>query len=398
MSTPVVAAGAPDARPLAVTTTVALGPPRARLEGVSGNWGGAPVNASDLAGTAVFAQLRASALRGWEESSLHQYTGAWNRFFLWCAERTPPLCPLPAEELTIAMFLQHRLGSAKSYSVIRTDSAAIGALHKLNLFAQRPTRGPLPSLVRECAKRELGLAATRDKDPFPWAAVAQMAMAYCTPTSEPWRWVVGLLAVACFAGMARYNDCAQLRWQDIEFEPLYVVLRFVKRKHKVYKLKSSVRIARLEGRTVCFYSLLQQWLARSGGSPGGVVFPGFAARLPRRLTPSVPISYFRYRTCLSVDLGPYVGLSPEAFLLRFGTQSARSGGASAASNAGVPFEVWGQHGGWSSRASQLVYMACDVPTTLSTTLAIMPSVTAGDWHNAALVDSDSDESECEVEL
>ena len=48
--------------------------PRARLEGVSGNWGGAPVNASDLAGTAVFAQLRASALRGWEESSLHQYT------------------------------------------------------------------------------------------------------------------------------------------------------------------------------------------------------------------------------------------------------------------------------------------------------------------------------------
>ena len=196
--------------------------------------------------------------------------------------------------------------------------------------------------------------------------------------------------MAGFAGMARYSDCAQLRWQDIEFEPLYVVLRFVKRKHKVYKLKSSVRIARLEGRTVCFYSLLQQWLARSGGSPGGVVFPGFAARLPRRLTPSVPISDFRYRTCLSV------GLSPEAFLLRFGTQSARSGGASAASNAGVPFEVWGQHGGWSSRASQLVYMACDVPTTLSTTVAIMPSVTAGDWHNAALVDSDSDESECEL--
>ena len=47
---------------------------------------------------------------------------------------------------------------------------------------------------------------------------------------------------------------------------------------------------------------------------------------------------------------------------------------------------------------QLVYMACDVPTTLSTTLVIMPSVIAGEWHNAALVDSDSDESECEVEL
>jgi hypothetical protein len=44
------------------------------------------------------------------------------------------------------MFLQHRLGSAKSYRH--------WGLHKLNLFTQRPTRGPLPSLVRECAKRE----------------------------------------------------------------------------------------------------------------------------------------------------------------------------------------------------------------------------------------------------
>jgi hypothetical protein len=321
-------------------------------------------------------------------------------FFQWCADRTPPLCALPADELTVAGYLQHRLNSAKSFSVIKTASAAIAALHKVNLFPGRPTRGPLPSLIRECAMRVLGLAATRDKAPFPWEAVARLGLSYCTAASAPWCWVVGLMAVVCFAGFGRYSDIAQLLWQDVVFEPLFVTIRFVKRKHNVYKLKSQVRIARLVGRSVCPYSLLQSWLARSGGHPQAPVFLDFAAALPRLLTPGVPISYGRYRACLSVGLGPLLSppLSPAAFLRRFGTQSARSGGASAASNAGIPFEVWGQHGGWRSRAAQLVYMACDVPTTLSTSLAIMPSVTVGDWHLAALVGSDSEESDDEVEL
>ena len=381
-----------------VTSTVAVGPPRARLAGVTGNWAASPVHASDLVGTAVYGRLHATALRGWEESSLQQYVYAWNTFFMWCAERTPPLCPLPAEEVTIAMYFQHRLDSAKSFSVLRSASAAIAAFHKVNLFPQRPTRGPLPSMVRECGKRLLGLAANRDKAPFPWEAIARLALVFCTPTSEPWRWVVGLLAVVCFAGFGRYNDFAPMLWQDIVFEPTFVVFRFVKRKHNVYKLKSQVRVARLEGRSVCPYALLQQWQARSGGPTVGVVFPGFAAALSQRcLTPGVPISYRRYRTCLSVDLGPFLELSPAAFLKRFGTQSTRSGGASAAANAGIPFEVWGQHGGWRSRTAQLVYMACDVPTTLSTTLAIMPSITEGDRHMAALVATDSEESDSEAE-
>jgi hypothetical protein len=297
------------------------------------------------------------------------------------------------------MYLQHRLNSAKSFSVIKSASAAIAAVHKMNMFTCRPTRGPMVALVRECAKRTLGLAATRDKAPFPWEAVARLALNFCTADSAPWCWVVGLMAVVCFAGFGRYSDIAQLLWQDVVFEPLFVVLRFAKRKHNVYKLKSLVRIARLEGRTVCPFSLLQRWFARSGGAPSDPVFPCFGARAPWLITPGVPISYDRYRTCLSVGLGPFLTppLSPVDFLRRFGTQSARSGGASAAANAGIPFEVWGQHGGWRSRASQLVYMACDVPATLSTTLAIMPSVTVGDLHMAALVDSDS-ESEEEVEL
>ena len=40
----------------------------------------------------------------------------------------------------------------------------------------------------------------------------------------------------------------------------------------------------------------------------------------------------------------------------FGSQSGRSGGASAAANAGVPWERWGQHGSSLSALAQRAYM------------------------------------------
>ena len=46
----------------------------------------------------------------------------------------------------------------------------------------------------------------------------------------------------------------------------------------------------------------------------------------------------------------------DGFLATFRTQSRRSGGASAAANAGVPMERWGQHGSWNSLSAQRAYM------------------------------------------
>ena len=78
------------------------------------------------------------------------------------------------------------------------------------------------------------------------------------------------MVVVCFAGFGRYNDFGPMLCHDIVFEPTFVMLRFVKRKHNVYKLKSQVRAARLEGRSVCPpYALLRQWQARSGGPTVG---------------------------------------------------------------------------------------------------------------------------------
>ncbi len=60
-----------------------------------------------------------------------------------------------------------------------------------------------------------------------------------------------------------------------------------------------------------------------------------------------------------------MGISPTEFLSRNGSQSDRSGGASAASNACIPSELWGPHGDMTSAAAQRCYMQKDGGSILS---------------------------------
>ncbi len=56
---------------------------------------------------------------------------------------------------------------------------------------------------------------------------------------------------------------------------------------------------------------------------------------------------------------------------KFATQSGRSGGASAAANAEVPAELWGQHGDWKTMDAQKRYMKTHPTRLLSVSRAAM---------------------------
>ncbi len=80
-------------------------------------------------------------------------------------------------------------------------------------------------------------------------------------------------------------------------------------------------------------------------------FCGFNGRLvaksPQKTTPSaVPIKYDQYVRYFSLWFGEVLGISTQEFKAQYGSQSGRSGGASAASNADIPIELWGQHAWW----------------------------------------------------
>ena len=101
----------------------------------------------------------------WAESTSKTYRSAWNDFVRWCGARSPPQLALPAHELTIALYLEHRTQSTSSFAVIKTASAAIAHMHNLNLYSSEPTKGAMAAMVRREATRDLGVAPQHIKEP-----------------------------------------------------------------------------------------------------------------------------------------------------------------------------------------------------------------------------------------
>eukprot|EP00873_Tetraselmis_striata_P007912 jgi/Tetstr1/428176/TSEL_018227.t1 len=199
--------------------------------------------------------------------------------------------------------------------------------------------------LKAAAKRTLGLAVKNAKEPFAWPDIAKLVRLRCRDDSGICSWIVAVAAAVSFAGFCRYSDLRVLRWEDVSFLSTYLEFRFVKRKNDQH---------RLCGKTLRY---LARWL-----SP--------------LLTPAI---------------------TEAAFLTRFGTQSSRSDGASAAANADIPFATWGQHRGWKSTSAQLRYMGLDEKHVLSVSRAILTLAEVDELDDSdgdgSSPDTDSDSSQ-----
>ena len=122
--------------------------------------------------------------------------------------------------------------------------------------------------------------------------------------------------------------------------------------------------------------LLRELKTYTGGSEGLHAFRGFNGRLvaksPRSTAPGPKkIIYDQFIRFMSLWFSGVMGVSVAAFQKQFATQSGRRGGTSAASNAGVPAELWGQHEDCKSWEAQKLFMKTDTPSLLSVSRAAM---------------------------
>jgi hypothetical protein len=124
---------------------------------------------------------------------------------------------------------------------------------------------------------------------------------------------------------------------------------FDKRKKTQFRQGNNRLIASFPLATVWNVWLLRELQLCTGGAVYLHVIRGFNGRLvaknPRATTPGQKkITYDQFLRFLSLWFGEVMSVSVAAFRKKFARQSGRSGGASAASNADVPAELWGQHG------------------------------------------------------
>ena len=323
-------------------------------------------------------------------------------FVQFCAERTPPLPALPATEEGVAMFLQHRMNTVGAYSTVRGSSAAIAAAHRMNRLPA-VTQTPLVRAVREAAKRKFGVAIQNMKAPFQWNDVTRFVRQCCNRESSPPRWMLGILTLICFGCMARYDCVHDLRWGKVDMSnEEWVEIEFGKRKGNQYRARGKTRLSRSADPSVCPVRLLAIWKQKLMGE--GVtctearVFPMFDGT---RITQgrewdspfgsrNRPIPYSQFRNYLSKWFAPLLNMTAQQFLEKFGTKSGRSGGASAASNAGVAVERWGQHGGWKTFESQKHYMQLDDAALLQVSQLIMPTAPQAEPGTGHTLCNDSD--------
>ena len=311
----------------------------------------------------------------WAASTSQTYRSAWNDFTRWCAARRPPLSALPASELTIALYLESRTESAKSFAVIKTASAAIAQMHSINLHPAEPTKGALASMIRKAAARDLGLAPHNLKSPWTWAQVRDFTATYCTPTGAEFTFITALAAATLFVCACRFDDAHALRWANLDASrPGFLVITFAKRKEDQFRKGSSVTIPDDPLLEPNLPAVFRRWkLILRPESESALVFPSFSLAMAKQgissLQLTTPLNYDVFSNALALWMGELMGLSPEEFKHRFGTRSGRAGGTTAALAAGVPEPLIRKHGDWRS-AAMYRYMEPDAITEATVARAI----------------------------
>jgi len=67
-------------------------------------WASKDINVDDPVEVALAARLQMSALAHVAGSTSRAYVGPWNAFVLWCGTLMRPRRPLPADDLTVALY------------------------------------------------------------------------------------------------------------------------------------------------------------------------------------------------------------------------------------------------------------------------------------------------------
>ena len=164
-----------------------------------------------------------------------------------------------------------------------------------------------------------------------------------------------------FAGFLRFNEIANLKESGVQVFDEHMELFIESSKTDQYRDGAWVTIARSSSPT-CPVQMLERYsrLGSIGGSPDMLLFRGIVHTKSGEQLRKKGGIYTRVRELVLQKLAA-LGLDPK----RFGLHSLRSGGASAAANAGVPDRLFKRHGHWRSENAKDGYVKDSLESRLS---------------------------------
>ena len=316
-------------------------------------------------------------------STMAGYDGPFLLFVEWCGERKPPRVPLPASEATTSLYLQFVAGTASSFAVVKTASAAIYCAHVCALIPEGliPTKSQACKQIRAAARNRLGAFAPGrgKKEPLEWEHVTAIVAIYCPLAGFTLASLTaGTMIAVMFAGFLRYDCSVQIFADEVKFYIGHMELFMETRKNQKLREGDVLVIARGSGPS-CPVTLVARLISAAKLEGKHVaLFQKFDGHKPL-MGPKAPplsgqkMSYGQCRTqvhnALFKVLGAKSRLEKDAIIKMFGTQSLRSGGATAVAHT-VDDRLFQRHGAWKSVAVKNEYVKDSLETRLSVTKAI----------------------------
>lgn len=311
------------------------------------------------------AHLPARVIECKAPSTVDRYSRAFTEFKKWTA-RYVELTAFPASSSTVSLYLEYLIQNNSPYS--RLESAFYGINWAHSLYGlDSPCVSGLVKSVLESAKRKLAKPTTK-KDPITLEMLTKLCGKYATDKSNLSDLRVAAICVTAFHAFLRFSELAGLRCCDVKFvnsdsHGSFVELYILKSKTDVYHDGNKVVMAKTND-VSCPFNILCRYVNKgnislysTGPFFRSLSFCKTTQLYKLRLT---GISYSRTR---EIVLAAFSSLGYSTKLL--GLHSLRSGGATAAANAGINDRLFKRHGRWKSETAKDGYVKDNLHSLLS---------------------------------
>ena len=268
----------------------------------------------------------------------------------------------PAKTEHVALYLQHLIDTTHSQSAVDSAIYAIQWAHAMAGIPS-PTNSPIIHAIRDAAKRLVGTRPVNRKEPISAGMIRKLVDNSNFDNLLELRNVC--IFILAYAGFFRIQEILHIKYGDIHFNSGYVVIIVDISKTDQLRKGNEVVISVGSGEKTCPVKILRRYLTEVERYPvqsDHFVFRALSKCKSRHKLVAInkPVSYSTIREYFKVNFKDIV---PDISL--FSTHSLRSGGASAAANAGVPDRLFQRHGRWRSVSAKNGYVDDSLGSRLS---------------------------------
>ena len=293
-------------------------------------------------------RLPSTILHSRADSTVKKYLGAFRRWKVWAAAHK--LSPLPAKPHEFASYLQHLSEKTESKAAVEEAVNAVAWMHS-SAGLMTPSSHPLVRATLEGLQRTLAKPVVK-KEPITVEMLEVMVRdANSSGSLSDLRLITACLLG--FLGFLRFNELINLRPCDCSISGEMLKVCIWQSKTDQLHQGSELLIARTKSST-CPVAMLECYNERTSTKWSDECFlfrPIQKTKNDETLRKSGKISYSCLRDLLNKKL-ENLGLAAT----EFGFHSLRAGGATAATNAGIPDRLFKRHGRWRSENAKDGYV------------------------------------------